>query len=129
MIRARFDETKILPKFVYYYTLSTSYEEWKNQIFIQATIQNISAEKYANLLIPVPPLSEQEDIVKYLDAKCKNIDELLAVLKKQMRMLQDLKHRFISDVVTGKIDVRQEVIPEYEPVNDESDDEEYDEEV
>lgn len=125
LIRARFDETKILPKFVYYYTLSTSYEEWKNQIFIQATIQNISAEKYANLPIPVPPLSEQEDIVKYLDAKCKDIDELIGVLKKQIGVLQDLKHRFISDVVTGKIDVRKEIIPEYELVSDESDEEEY----
>ena len=126
LIRARFDERKVLPKFIYYYTLSTSYEEWKNQIFIQATIQNISAEKYANLPVPVPPLTEQEEIVKYLDVKCKDIDELIGVLKKQIRVLQDLKYRFISDVVTGKIDVRKEIIPEYEAVNDELDEEEYD---
>lgn len=34
-------------KFIYYYTQSSSYDEWKKQIFIQATIQNIGADRYS----------------------------------------------------------------------------------
>lgn len=122
LIRAQVNMEKILPEFLYYYTLSTSYEEWKNQIFIQATIQNISAEKYANLTVPVPDLNCQKEIVEYLDNKCKDIDGLIDVLRSQIDILHELKHRFVLDVVTGKIDVRNEIIPEYEYIDEESDD-------
>ena len=38
----------------------------------------------------------------------------------QIENLQDLKARLISDVVTGKIDVRGVEVPEYETVEEEA---------
>ena len=50
LIRASLKEN-VVSKFIYYFTLSSGYEMWKNMIFVQATIQNIGAEKYSNLEI------------------------------------------------------------------------------
>jgi type I restriction enzyme S subunit len=38
----------------------------------------------------------------------------------QIENLQDLKARLISDVVTGKIDVRGVEVPEFAPVEEEA---------
>lgn len=88
------------PKFLYNYTLSGEYENWKNSIFIQATIQNIGADKYSLLPIPVPPLSEQEAIATWLDEKCGEIDTAIAKVDREIELIDELKQSEISRVVT-----------------------------
>lgn len=61
-------------------------------------------------------------IVKYLDTKCKKIDELIRLKQSQVQAYQELKSVIISDAVTGKIDVRNITVPEYEHVDDIADD-------
>lgn len=97
---------KVSPKFVYYYTCSSLYEIWKNSIFIQSTIQNIGADRYANLPVPVPKtLQEQEEIADYLDAKCAEIDRLIAKKEQLVKELESYKKSLIYEVVTGKREV------------------------
>ena len=97
---------KVSPKFVYYYTCSSLYEIWKNSIFIQSTIQNIGADRYANLPVPVPKtLQEQEEIANYLDAKCTEIDKLIAKKEQLVKELENYKKSLIYEVVTGKKEV------------------------
>lgn len=93
-------------EYLYYYTLSNAYNQWKNSVFSQATIQNIGADKYSEMPLPIPPLSEQQQIVEFLDAKTKDIDELLSKLEAQVADLLAYKSSLISEVVTGKIDIR-----------------------
>jgi hypothetical protein len=52
LIRARLNQSKAVPQFVRHFTSSISYWQWLSSIYIQATIQNVSAEKYADLQIP-----------------------------------------------------------------------------
>jgi type I restriction enzyme S subunit len=40
------------------------FEEWKNGIFDKATIENIGANKCTVLKVIVPPINEQEQIIK-----------------------------------------------------------------
>lgn len=101
LIRAQLNEN-LNPKFLSYYTLSSGYDEWKNRIFIQATIQNIGADKYANMEIPFPPLSEQESIAKALDAKCVQIDSLISEKQSLIKDLAEYKKSLIFEAVTGK---------------------------
>ena len=97
---------KVSPKSVYYYTCSSLYEIWKNSIFIQSTIQNIGADRYANLPVPVPKtLQEQEEIADYLDAKCAEIDKLIAKKEQLVKELECYKKSLIYEVVTGKREV------------------------
>ena len=88
--------------FIYYYTLSSSYDEWKKRIFIQATIQNIGADKYSLMEIPLPPLSEQQAIASYLDEKTSQIDSLIAIKQEKITELKDYKKSIIYEYVTGK---------------------------
>lgn len=101
LIRAQLNEN-LNPKFLSYYTLSSGYDEWKNRIFIQATIQNIGADKYANMQIPLPPLSEQESIAKFLDKKCAQIDSLISEKQSLIKDLAEYKKSLIFEAVTGK---------------------------
>lgn len=90
------------PKFVFYYTQSSSYEEWKKRIFIQSTIQNIGADRYSVMELPIPPLIEQQQIVDYLDNKCTEIDGLIAIKQQKIEELKDYKKSIIYEYVTGK---------------------------
>lgn len=101
LIRAQLNEN-LNPKFLSYYTLSSGYDEWKNRIFIQATIQNIGADKYANMEIPLPPLSEQTKIANFLDKKCAQIDSIIEESKKSIEEYKSWKQSVIFEAVTGK---------------------------
>ncbi|RLD56790.1 MAG: restriction endonuclease subunit S, partial [Bacteroidetes bacterium] len=83
LIKATPRKWQLNSDFLYYYTKSIAYEEWKNIIFTQATIQNIGADKYQYLNITLPPLPEQKAIAKYLDKACGHIDKIIAIKQKQ----------------------------------------------
>ncbi len=89
-------------EFVYFYTQSSSYDEWKKRIFIQATIQNIGADKYSLLEIPLPSKEEQTVIVKYLKNKTSQIDSLISLKQEKIEELKDYKKSIIYEYVTGK---------------------------
>ena len=104
LIRAQVKDN-IIPDFVFYYTQSQSYDEWKRQIFIQATIQNIGADRYSILDVPLPPLSEQRAIASYLDTKCSEIDSLVSLKQQKIETLKDYKKSVIYEAVTGKMEL------------------------
>ena len=102
LIKARCNKNELLPNFIFYYTLSNAYQNWKNSIFIQSTIQNIGADKYSVMPIIAPPLSEQQSIADYLDQKCCEIDELISIKQQKIEKLKDYKKSLIFECVTGK---------------------------
>ena len=108
LIKASVNSELTLSNFLYYYTKSSTYENWKDSVFIQATIQNIGADKYQMLIVPRPPMNEQVRIVKHIDKETTKIDQVTAKIEKQIDLLQEYRTALISEVVTGKIDVRDE---------------------
>lgn len=58
--------------------------------------------KYIGLL---PPLHEQKEIANYLDAKCAEIDGLIAKKEQLVKELESYKKSLIYEVVTGKREV------------------------
>lgn len=107
LIKARFNQDKMNPKFVYYTTLGIGYENWKNTVFTQATIQNIGADKYAQFYITVPSMKEQDEIIAYLDAQCKAIDNVIHSKYQQLSTIQKHKKSLIYEYVTGKKRVKE----------------------
>lgn len=93
-------------KFVNYYAKSYSYWGFINSIFIQATIQNVSAEKYKNFFIPIPPITEQNEIALFLDKITSKIDQSIQEIQYSIELLQKYRNSLITHAVTGKIDVR-----------------------
>lgn len=76
--------------------------------------QNINYAMLAKHFIPIPPIEEQQKIVLYIKNRLYVIDEYIAKLKAEINYLQEYKQRLISDVVTGKVDVRRVEIPSKE---------------
>ena len=70
--------------------------------------ENIYGAKMLNqktilqMLLIVPPISEQQSIAKYLDDKCSKIDSIVANIDSQIEAYTKLKKSLISEVVTGK---------------------------
>ena len=105
LIKAECDKEKLLPEYLFFYTQSSLYELWKNMIFIQATIQNIGANKYSNMEIIIPSIEGQHKILNYLKGKCGQIDRLIAIKQEKIEKLQEYKKSLIYEYVTGKKEV------------------------
>jgi type I restriction enzyme S subunit len=56
-------------------------------------------------LLILPPISEQEQIVEYLDKQTEEIDTLIQLEQKKIDTLKEYRQSLISEVVTGKIKV------------------------
>lgn len=71
-------------------------------------IRDGQAMRYSNfiqIIIPYPPLEEQQQIADFLDSKCSEIDSLIADKKRQLDILADYKKSLIYEYVTGKKEV------------------------
>lgn len=69
--------------------------------------QNINYDLLRKSSIMLPPLSEQQAIVDYIDKKLQKIDQYIADLQSEIDYLKEFKQRLISDVVTGQIRVAE----------------------
>ncbi len=101
LIKASCDKRRMLQEYLYYYTQSGAYECWKNSVFIQSTIQNIGADKYQMMYIPVPSKDEQKQIVEYTMRKSQIFDAAISKAQHQVELLQEYKQSLITEVVTG----------------------------
>lgn len=66
----------------------------------------MTQEDYYNILVPVPSVLEQNEIVEYIDSKCDSIDESIERSNKIIQKLEEYKKALIYNAVTGKIDCR-----------------------
>lgn len=86
-------------------------------------------DRFLQFQIPVPPYEDQVIIAKKCDDIEQIIDEAIAGIKTEIGLIEELRMRTISDVVTGKVDVRNVEIPEYERGLSEIEDDTSDEEA
>ena len=57
------------------------------------------------IIIPVPPIENQQKIADYLDKKCKEIEEIITEKQSQIETLESYKKSLIYEYVTGKKEV------------------------
>lgn len=60
--------------------------------------QNIDYEKLRNHSLPVPPRTEQDQIVRYLDWQVSKINRLIAAKRKEIDAIHDMEHLYIDHV-------------------------------
>jgi type I restriction enzyme, S subunit len=89
LIKAEPDPRKILSDFLFLYTQSGLYESWKQSIFNKATIENIGADKYSQLFVPVPDLQIQKEIIGNIKVETKRIDEAISRIEKEIELIKD----------------------------------------
>jgi type I restriction enzyme S subunit len=67
---------------------------------------NLNARRYGRMKIPVPPRTEQDEIVGYITKKSLGIDTAIARTKNEIALMLEYRTRLTADIVTGKVDVR-----------------------
>ena len=97
----------IVQEYVHYLFRSYNYIEefYRNGRGIVADLWTTRYSEMRNIQIPFPPLSEQQEIVTYIETKVANINQLCQAERSQIEKLKEYKQRLISDVVTGKVKV------------------------
>lgn len=74
--------------------------------------QRVPIDFVSEYPIALPSLLDQEKILTYLSRMLMSIDDMIAILSSQSHYAKELQTRLISDVVTGKLDVRDVDVPE-----------------
>lgn len=100
---------KLNVRWMYYMIFNEKFKEHFESL-IDGTGQqpNISSNDIANINIPLPNLHEQNEIVAFLDAKMEDVETIILKSKQEIELLKEYKTALISEVVTGKVDVRNE---------------------
>ena len=66
-------------------------------------------DQFGQIPLVFPPVDEQDEIANFLDQKTEQIDELISAEHRKIELLKEYRQSLISEAVTGKIDVRNEV--------------------
>lgn len=82
---------------------------------------DLQMDKMKEIPFIVPPADEQVAIVEYIKEMLPRYDAAIDKLTAEVETLEEYKAKLIADVVTGKIDVRDIEIPDYEFVDEDAD--------
>ena len=82
------------------------------------TRASLSQGVLRSLPVMLPSLEEQQAIVTYLEEKTALIEKAIAVIEKEIELVSEYKTSLISSVVTGRVDVRDVVVPNFEVVEE-----------
>lgn len=82
---------------------------------------DLQMDKMKEIPFIVPPSNEQTEIVDFIKRMLPQYDVAIEKLSAEVETLEEYKIKLIADVVTGKIDVRDIEIPEYEFVDEDVD--------
>ena len=101
---------KVFSLFLYYILYNAPLRNIGKHFMTSAVgLKRVPTEFVENFRIPIPTYQEQAQIADFLDCKTKQIDELIAAEQRKIELLKEYRQSLISEAVTGKIDVRNEV--------------------
>jgi len=66
----------------------------------------LRTDAWGSFMIPVPPLSEQNEIEQHLKERLSIQNTAIARTEREIALMQEYRTRLTADVVTGKLDVR-----------------------
>ncbi|STB71358.1 restriction endonuclease subunit S [Clostridium baratii] len=108
LIRFRPNEKMLYKGFSKYYFRSNIHRRFFVKEMNIVTRASLSQELLKQLPVLIPPINEQKKIYNFLNRKISDIDKLIIDIGVQINNLNEYKKSLISEIVTGKIDVRNE---------------------
>jgi type I restriction enzyme, S subunit len=88
------------PKFLYWILSSKVFDDFIRYFETGSTIKHLYQETFVNFSYPFPTYSEQMNISNFLDKKCKEIDHVIQLKKKQIETLKQYRQSLISETMT-----------------------------
>ena len=84
----------------------------------KSAVPGIDRKDLFQVIVPVPPLEEQREGVRTIEAAMANLADAIATTEREVGLMHEYRTRLIADVVTGKFDVREAAaeLPEVDPL-------------
>lgn len=83
----------------FYYCMSILTEQFE-LVSAGTTFKEIAASTFASFLLPCPPLSQQNEIVNFLDKEISHVDSMLSQTRSSIEEYKKLKQTVITQAVT-----------------------------
>lgn len=96
-------------RYICYYLNSARFTEHANVIARGATMHRISRTMLGHLKVLLPPIEEQKAIATYLDDKCAEIDNAIAIQKHKLDCLQEIKRNLVTATLTKGLNKKAEL--------------------
>ncbi len=104
------DLQKVFPPFLHYIFYNAPLRSIGKHFMTSAIgLKRVPTEFVESFRIPIPTYQEQTQIADFLNHKTEQIDELITAAQRKIELLKEYRQSLISEAVTGKIDVRNEV--------------------
>ena len=121
---------RVLPEFLAVWLQSGRIKEQVWLSAVQSAQPNLSMNSLGKFPMPLPPLDEQLDVVRRIAAELSRPNTAISRLEREIELLREYRTRLVSDVVTGKLDVREaatrlpeeDLLPDLAAADDEPDD-------
>ncbi|WP_424920237.1 restriction endonuclease subunit S [Streptomyces sp. wa13] len=105
LIRARVDTARSNSRLIWHFCQTQSYWQQISEGTTQATIQNVNAEKYGNLLVPMISREQQQPTLVRLDHAVAKSGSLKSRAVHLLSLLDERRQALITAAVTGQFDV------------------------
>jgi len=105
LIRMTVNRNLAIPEWVKFFSETENYWMQIAENSIQATIPNVSAERYGNLRLPVPSIEKQTLLVAEFEKLTSAARALSHAIKQSIRILKERKSALITAAVTGQLNV------------------------
>lgn len=98
---------KFMPKFLFYMMTSQQIVEQICSISVGVSYPATNASDIGNISIWLPPISEQDKIVNFIEGRINYLTNIEERSLKEIELISEYKASLINETVTGKIDVRK----------------------
>lgn len=105
----------ILGKYLYYITRTSQFRLLGAEVMTGSAGQKrIPTNFISQFTLGISDIIEQQEIIDYIQEKTSTIDKTISVTQKEIELVNEYKASLISEVVTGQVDVRNIIVPNFE---------------
>jgi type I restriction enzyme S subunit len=113
LVRVASDDSRLIPEYAnYYLNWAPTQARLKRMASRGVSQSNINASKLKSLLVPLPPLSAQQEVARTLST----VDEKIVAEENRKRTLEVLFKSLLHNLMTGKVRVKDRDLSEVEGV-------------
>jgi restriction endonuclease S subunit len=100
--------SELIAKWIHFNIGAYNFKYYINLSKTDPAIPHITLKNITSYPICIPDIDELNGIIKKLNSKLERLDETIENTKHEIELLKEYKTALISEVVTGKVDVRNE---------------------
>ena len=96
---------RFLNKYLYWVLSSDVFFQYTEYAQDGTIMASLSQEKISQFVFGLPPIDEQDQIARFLDEKCAELDALICSNESTIEKLKEYRQSVIYEAVTGKIEI------------------------